>query len=269
MNSYLILCLGSLVGIGLLVGCGSDPEKNYRRSRLGSLDAVPTLPVSFSFSLPARASFNLDAHTLMTKVNGFAWRIEPQGEKCRDTSLHEGYGPYEDNRVFAMEVSGTCSYSINIKIGELSSGSLWIAAPINYDQHIQPIINKQCVSCHAEYANYQGVRANARNIVSRIEAETMPPKLALGDSEIALFLAWGDGGFIEKNLSQGPVSKSEQALSHVYYRNDNNDVIFSNELLGRTFYELRRSLWIQPDGEALGLSTSQLFTFRTEIEKGP
>jgi len=236
------------------------------------LDAVVVQPVKFSFSLPSRTNLGLDASVLQQKMNGYAWRIVGQGERCADSKVHESYGPYEDARTYAMELSATCNYLVKIMVGALntsaSPAALNLTTTINYESHIKPVIQQSCVSCHAGYQDFSGVQKNARSIVSHIENETMPPAAPLDGSIVALFLAWADDGYQQSDPNPSIPTATDEALSEVYYRNNSNDMINNYELLGRTSYELRRSLWIQPAGEALDLANEQIYTFRTSLPLG-
>lgn len=264
MNRTLIPLVTLSASVVLGVACGTA-EQNYRKVALGSLDAepAPPPPVEFSFSVPSRSTLGLDTSVLQQKMTGYAWRIEGQGDKCLDTEAHESFGPYEDARTYAMKLSPTCNYLIKIMVGELASQpALNLTATINYEDHIKPVIQQQCLSCHADYQDFSVIEKNASAIVSHIENETMPPNAPLDGTLIALFLAWGDDGFQQKNPNPTPITPADTALTAVYYRNNINDFIMSYELMGRTTYELRRSLWIQPAGEALGLDNQQLYTFR-------
>jgi hypothetical protein len=246
------------------MACGTSvEEQNLRKVAQGALDALPSQPVDFSFSLPSRVNLGLDAALLNEKMTGYAWRIEGQGERCTDSKVHESFGPYEDARTYAMQLSANCNYLVKIMVGELPpQPALNLTATINYEQHIKPVIQKECVSCHAEYSDFSVIEKNASSIVAHVENETMPPNSPLDGATIAMFLAWGDDGFKENDPNPTPVTAADEALSAVYYRNNNNDMIMSYELMGRTTFELRRSLWIQPAGEALGLQNSEIYTFR-------
>jgi hypothetical protein len=259
-----LVTLSTSVALGL--ACGSAELQNYRKVPQGSLDATPAQPVDFYFSLPSRSNLGLDTSVLQQKMTGFAWRIEGQGDKCTDTKVHESFGPYEDARTYAMQLSATCNYLIKIMVGELApTPALSLTATINYDEHIKPVIQQQCVSCHADFSDFSAIEKNATSIVAHVENETMPPNAPLDGATIALFLAWGDDGFKQSNPDPTPVTPADSALSAVFYRNNTNDFIKSYELMGRTTYELRRSLWIQPAGEALGLDNQQIYTFRVTV----
>jgi hypothetical protein len=246
------------------MACGTPvEEQNLRKVAQGALDALPSQPVDFSFSLPSRSNLGLDSSILKEKMTGFAWRIEGQGERCTDSKVHESYGPYEDARTYAMQLSANCNYLVKIMVGVLApEPALNLTATINYDQHIKPVIQKECTSCHPDYTDFSVIEKNASSIVAHVENETMPPNSPLDGGTIALFLAWGDDGFKQSDPNPTPVTPSDEALSEVFYRNNNNDFIMSYELMGRTTFELRRSLWIQPAGEALGLSSQEIYTFR-------
>lgn len=263
MNPTLLPIVTISASALLLIGCGAA-EESYRKVAQASLDAVPYQPVQFSFSLPSRSNLGLDSSLLQQKMTGYAWRVEGQGERCSDTKAHESYGPYEDARTYAMELSATCNYLVTIMVGELAtkSAALNLTATINYEDHLKPIVQKQCLSCHADYADVNVIAKNASSIVSHVENETMPPNAPLDGSEIALFLAWGDDGFKTSNPNPKAVTATDTALSSVFYRNNANDMIMSHELLGRTIFELRRPLWIQPGGDALNLENQQIYTYR-------
>ncbi len=250
--------------VSMAYGCGKEAAKSYRNGSENSFKGIISLPVLFSFSLPPRNSFKLDEATQLSRINGYAWRVDGQGKNCQDSIAHESFGSYEDGKKFSFNISGTCSYFVTVMLGELASTKLSLTDRITYIQQVQPIMDQQCVSCHTEFSSFAGVRAQAKNIVASIEAGTMPPSGALADEKIALFLAWADAGFAEKDLKEQEPNVVNSALSEVFYRNNYNDRITDYELLGRTSYELRRSLWIQPAAEALGLQTTQVFTAPTD-----
>ncbi len=255
------------VSIAACFACGSaESDQSYRKVAQATLDAVVVQPVKLSFSLPSRTNLGLDAKVLQQNMNGYAWRIVGQGERCVDSKIHESYGPYEDARTYAMELSASCNYLVKIMVGKLKTTSaLNLTATINFESHIKPVIQQNCVSCHAGYQDFNEVQKNARSIVAHIENETMPPAAPLDGSIIALFLAWADDGYQQKDPNPSIPTAAEEALSEIYYRNNSNDMINNYELLGRTSYELRRSLWIQPAGEALNLANDQIYTFRTSL----
>jgi hypothetical protein len=250
--------------LALSTACGTAEPQNYRKVAQGALDALPAEPlVDFSFSIPSRNNMGLDGAVLKQKMTGYAWRIEGQGDKCTDSRVHESYGPYEDGRTYAMQLSASCNYLVKIMVGELGiQPALNLAATVNYDDHIKPVIQQQCVSCHVDYQDFRVISKNASSIVAHVESETMPPTAPLDGALIALFLAWADDGFQESNPNPPPLTAADTALGSVYYRNNTNDMIMSYELMGRTTYELRRSLWLQPAGESLGLANQQIHTFR-------
>ncbi len=264
MNRTLLPLVTLSASVVLGMGCGTAvEEQNLRKVAQGALDALPAQPVDFSFSLPSRSSLGLDSATLKEKMTGYAWRIEGQGERCTDAKVHESYGPYEDARTYAMQLSGNCNYLVKIMVGELTGpAALKLTATINYETHIKPVIQKECVSCHADYTDYSTIEKNASSIVAHVENETMPPEAPLDGATIALFLAWSDDGFKQNDTNPTPVTASDEALQNVFYRNNNNDLIMAYELMGRSTYELRRTLWIQPAGEALGLTNQEIYTFR-------
>ncbi|WP_141733003.1 hypothetical protein [Oligoflexus tunisiensis] len=263
MNRILLPFVTVSASVVLSTACGSVEEQNLRKVAHGALDAQPARLIDFSFMLPSRSNLGLDQSILQERMTGYAWRIEGQGERCTDEKVHESFGPYEDARTYAMQLLDNCNYLVKIMVGELApQTALNLTATINYDEHIKPVIQKECVSCHADYTDFAVIQANASSIVAHIENETMPPNSPLDGATIAMFLAWGDDGFQEKNPNPPQLTPADTALSAVYYRNNTNDFIMSYELMGRTTYELRRSLWIQPDGEALGLDNQQIYTFR-------
>lgn len=264
MNRTFIPLFTFTTGLLVSFACGTS-EQNYRKVALNSADALPIQPVDFSFSLPARSNLGLDSSVLQQKMTGYAWRIEGQGDKCADSQVHESYGPYQDSRIFAMQLSSTCNYLVKIMVGALAEApaALELTGTINYTDHIKPIITSQCLSCHADYKDFAVVDKIAKTIVTQVENQTMPPSGGLDGSQIALFLAWGDAGFLEKDPNPTVPTAADQSLSAIYYRNNANDKIMDYELLGRSSFELRRSLWIQPEGQALGLSHEQIFTFKT------
>ncbi len=246
--------------VSLTQSCGEPKAQNNRHLQSGPMAEFMEWTVTLSFALPSRDSFQLESSTLTDAINGFVWQILPQGENCQDSKIHEAYGAYDSSKIFTIRLSGTCSYLVKVMLGERAGSSLQELPPISYKQHIDPLVQQNCVSCHAEFANFAGVRSQANNILALVESGDMPPTSALDTGSKALFLAWGDGGFVENEQDKRPLSPAEQYLGRIFYRNNYNDLIQDYELRGRSAFELRRSLWIQPAATAWGLRTNQVNT---------
>jgi hypothetical protein len=246
----------------LLSACGGEIVTSLRQERLQGLDAASKRRLDFEFRLPDRGSITARDSTTIDRLNAYYYRFEGEGPECPKGERFEGADAYQDNKTIKLKLTDLCNYSIVIKIGESEASPLALtASTISYERHIQPILQKSCSSCHAGFASYQGARASAEAIVMAVEEQTMPPDQALPLSDIAAFVAWADDGFLERDPIAAKTTVLEQQISKVYYRNNNNDSLMAYELLGRTTYELRRSLWLQDDGLTLGLETKQLYTF--------
>lgn len=242
-----------------LSACGSENKANYRKGLIGGdaeavVNDVPRVPVNFK--LPSRS-----ADPAATALSAYYYRLEGSGAACPAGEIKEEVGAYVDDQEFLLRLASVCDYKVTIKLGALAGPAL--SGSLNYQDDIKTIIADHCLSCHETYSDYAELAAKGDLIVSRVETGSMPQNGALSDEEIAKFLAWKDGGYLEKNPDPAPTEK-EQGLSAVYYRNNNNDILKGIELKSRTQYELRRSLWLQPEGLALGLSVKELFSFDNE-----
>lgn len=247
----------------VLMACGGETRSDKRQEKGISLDVLAYKPVKFEFMLPDRSTLVSESPDITAKLTGFFYKIQGEGEACPESEVHEDAGSYDDGRLISLNVISACNYLVTIKIGNFQAPATaaLTATTVNYQEHIQGLVQQNCVSCHASYASYAGVKDAAKAMVMAVENESMPPTAPLAGSEIALFLAWADSGFLENNPTASLPSPQEQSLNKVYYRNDNYDYIQSYELLGRTRYELQRSLWLQAEGQAEGLQTKQLYTF--------
>ncbi len=246
------------------VACGGEIRSDKRQLKGVSLDVRAAKPVAFEFAIPDRSKLAAEVSDINETLTGYYYSVRGEGKSCPSSELHEGAGLYDDGRVIAFDLIGACNYLLTIKLGQFVEPAPTAALTqtvINFQDHIQPIIKTNCVSCHPAYDSYAGVKDAARSMVLAVEDEVMPPTAPLGGSDIALFLAWADGGYLENDPAPHIPSAAEKSIDKVYYRNNNNDFIQSYELLGRTKYELQRALWLQSDGEARGLQTKQLFTF--------
>jgi hypothetical protein len=243
----------------LLAGCGDDKVADYRSAKIAkTLEAVvgKPNPVHLNLTLPDRSK---DA--TLTQVTGYYLRLLGEGNECPKGEMIEMVGGYDDqSRELRFDVNGKCSYAVLLKLGSYHAPTLALARSINYESDIKPIVEAHCLSCHDSYASYQELAANGELIVREVESKAMPKAVPLGDDDIAKFLAWKDGGYVEKSSDPLPTVK-EQMMSEVYYQNNHNDYLMAYELLGRENYELRRSLWLQPAGEAAGLTLKELLTF--------
>ncbi|MBC7659379.1 MAG: hypothetical protein H7249_06695 [Chitinophagaceae bacterium] len=256
------------IGLSLsaaLMACGANTA-NYRSPGLvagasSEADAkVEATRANVAFLIPDRA----DAPDSEPTMNGYYYGFKGTGTNCPANELFEELGSYVDTKPVTVRLSSLCTYSVTMKLGVLAPGAtLGLAAPaaaaipISFDGQIKDIVAKNCVSCHEGYANYKELVSHGDIIIQRLEAGTMPQAAPLPDSEIAVFLAWKDAGYLEKDPTPLPTAK-ESGLETVYYKNNNNDLLMDYELLGRSKTEIRRSLWLQPDGVKLGLKVDEL-----------
>lgn len=109
-------------------------------------------------------------------------------------------------------------------------------APITYNEHVAPILQRSCVTCHRPAGTnagglvapmalrtYREARPWARAIASRVSAREMPPWFAdhptgvfknergLNDDEIKTILAWVAGGSPEGDAAKAPPPPAEPA----------------------------------------------------------
>jgi hypothetical protein len=159
---------------------------------------------------------------------------------------------------------------LTFRAGQFRSAELkdqgFLAHSVTFTDDIKPLLDANCVSCHPSYADYAGFKNDAAQAILDIENGSMPQAGPLADSDIATFLAWQDGGYHEADEAP-PESDEAQKLGNIFYRNNDNDVLESYELLGRTYYELTRTLWIQPEGQAQGLTTKHVSLSQAPVEQ--
>lgn len=250
--------------LGLVTACGTEASLNQRQQTLSALDAKASTQVYLSFQLPDRQKMILESPDKTALINSYYFRFVGEGPNCPIASeVHEEWGSYEDRKLVGAKVSTACNYRILIKLGQAASEiQTALSAPTaTYNDTIQALVNTSCVSCHSSFKEASTVRAQGAAIVSVVENGTMPPQKSLSDDAIASFLAWRDGGYLEADPRPSVLTASEQKLSKVYYRNNNDDILQYYELYGVTTKDLRRSLWLQEEGLQDSLQTRQLYTF--------
>ncbi|MES2745279.1 MAG: hypothetical protein V4655_07620 [Bdellovibrionota bacterium] len=249
----------SLVLSLLLIGCGGDKVADYRSAKASNtLEAVAEKPnaVLLNFRLPDRGK-----DPSLSGVSGYYYRLVGEGSECPAGELIEDVGAYDDQkREFEFKVNGKCSYAVVMKLGVYKAPELALTSVINYENDIKPLIEKNCVSCHETYASYTELVENGEMILREVESKAMPKIAPLSDVDIAKFLAWKDGGYVEKSTTPPPTAK-ELLITSVYYQNNRNDRMMDYELATRVSFELRRSLWIQPAAVEAGLTVKELSTF--------
>ncbi|RYZ59151.1 MAG: hypothetical protein EOP07_04975 [Proteobacteria bacterium] len=244
--SFMSLTLG-------LLACGEN-KANYRKGTIGGAEAISDnlLRIPVNFKLPNRSG-----DPALASMNAYYYRLQGSGADCPTTEDKEELAPYEDDKEFILRLSEVCDYKVTIKLGVM--GGTALAATVNFDQNIRDIVSANCVSCHETYSDFKELAGKGDLVVQRVEAGHGDLK----DSDIATFLAWKDGGFLEKNPNPLPTEK-ELGMSTVYYRNNNDDVLMGIYLKSRTQYELRRSLWLQTEGKAAGASTPEFLSYDAE-----
>jgi hypothetical protein len=266
VNSHLFSLIRIIGLSGHLVSCGlsSDEIANYRQKAASSAEAIGDNRVTVSFTIPSREQVDNDAGADHDALTGYYYRIQGEGANCPKEDDFEVVGPYEDAKTVKLALTSACSYRITLKVGTYEAAKAALTSKISYTNTIKAVIDSKCLSCHADYASYAGVLAVAPDIVSQVEAGLMPKAGALDQATIAKFVLWGDEGYIESDPNEALISDKEKQITSVFYRNNNNDYVMNYELLGRATYLLRRSLWLQPEGQTAGFTTSKMQTFETQ-----
>lgn len=250
-----------------LARCGSSPDSNLDlRNKISGLDGSGVPKIDFYFGLPDRS--RLEGADASALIDAFYYKLEGKGEKCPPGEIYEATVDYEDNLFIDFPIASDCSYDLDFRAGRraAAAGEIQLAAQLNFASDIKPLLEKNCTSCHAEYSDYAKFRQVAAQSILDIESGIMPPAAPLSDGDIAVFLAWQAGGYLE--VDDSPAESAEaQKLGTIFYRNNSDDVLNSYEFLGRTFYELARTLWIQPEGQAEGLSSKYVTLSERPVEQ--
>lgn len=238
-----------------LFACGSSPDSNLNlRNKASELDGVSGRQIDFYFGLPDRSL--IEGGDAASAVNGFYYKLQGKGDKCPGGDVYEATVGFEDNKFVSFPINANCSYDLTFRLGRLAEGEgqALAGSKLNFATDIKPLLEKNCSSCHSEYQDYASFRAVADQAILDIESGVMPQGAPLSDDEVAVFLAWQAAGYLEADDTL-PESAEAQKLSSVYYRNNNDDILNSYELLGRTFFQVVRTLWIQPEGQAQGFNS--------------
>lgn len=215
--------------------------------------------------LPDRSQLSSQSGQVSDLINAFYLHIVPEGLNCLDTNSIELFDKYSDSRLISFNSYRRCDYRIKLLIGYAEPGVLASvkkgpalslqSSPVNYQDHIQPLIQQHCLSCHPSFETYQGVYDEAVEVAFRVENRLMPPNNPLDNEKIALFLAWQANDFAERDQRKPEEGSLMAGLSQVFYRNNIDTMIFEYLLIHRSRFVYQDSLWLQSDGEANGLET--------------
>ena len=246
------ICLISFWG----VSCSEDLN---RRVKANSSNAQVKTETEFRIYLPDRAQLETEVADVREKLNSVYLSLQPEGDECNITTGIEEVLPYVDEQLITYQLNVNCDYRMDFLLGN-QEADLSLAGEVTYDDVIQPLMVDRCVSCHEEYSTYEGIAGMEENILVQIENGFMPPapEEALTDFEVASFLGWKAGGYLEANPSPIPEDSPLNQLSAVYYRNNYNSYVYSFRLKIQTFLIYEDSLWLQDDGISLGLGTVEI-----------
>lgn len=113
--------------------------------------------------------------------------------------------------VFFMISLGLATVLLS-SVAPLLSGADSYSSPVTFQQHIRPIFEAHCLSCHGERESkkrqlhtYGTVKEKIDDILYRVQLEPsnrkfMPYKMRqapLSSAQIAVLQAWKDGGMVE------------------------------------------------------------------------
>ncbi len=68
------------------------------------------------------------------------------------------------------------------------------SATKSYSIDVKPIIQSNCVSCHSQYSNYNGLNADKSSIRSDIYSARMPKNSTLSSTQKDAIICWIDAG---------------------------------------------------------------------------
>ena len=241
----------SIISLGM-IQCGV--ELDYRIDREQGLDgsAAQADTTDFFLTLPDRKDFSDEIPVIDSELNYFLIELLPSGELCEQTEAITSKGAFEDSKEFQFALSRSCSYEVKVIFG--SRNPSFALQSVSYEGQLKTIIDAHCVSCHENYASYQGMEADFANIVLQVENQTMPPaeEPALSSFQIANFSAWKSGGYINEDPNKIEEGDAVAEFSKIFYRNNHNEFVFDFQLKNNTFVIYDASVWLQSDGSDAG-----------------
>lgn len=244
------------------VQCGE--ELNYRETASQELDSNAAVgeTTDFYLTLPDRSLLEERIPTVKDELNFFLIELRPEGDQCNDSEAIIRQDSYVDELEFKFALNRSCSYAINIVFGS-KANSLALQS-ISYEASIKALVDNSCVSCHVEYASYDGMSSDFENIIFQIENRLMPPpeEPRLSDRDIAMFSAWRAGGYLNEDPNAIPEESPLNNFAKVFYRNNYNEYVFDFELENNTFVIYDDSVWLQENGESQGWEAVE-FAFPT------
>ena len=64
----------------------------------------------------------------------------------------------------------------------------------SYSIDVKPIIQSNCVSCHSQYSNYNGLNTDKSSIRSEVYSGSMPNNSTLSSTQKDAIICWIDAG---------------------------------------------------------------------------
>ncbi|MFW7380694.1 MAG: hypothetical protein ACOH5I_17910 [Oligoflexus sp.] len=270
-NEYFkILIVFSMIA---LVACDEEEVDQRRLSSWRSADLEVKNGPDIRIHLPQRQDIISSDLAVEELLNSYYLKLVPEGQLCKDDKVIEVLAPYEDQATLELASQRLCDYRLELLVGYsdpqiLASVSSQAAmnSPINYQDHIQVIVQQQCLTCHPDYDTYDGLIAAGDELVFQVENKLMPPIDELDTTEIAQFLAWKANNYAEKSPKAEQTDSLVAKMTEVYYRNNLNTMIFEYMLLNVKYFVYQDSLWLQPAGDRAGLETIEVLILEPKKE---
>jgi len=262
--SFICKLLSGLVLL-LLVACDDEEVDQRQMSKWNSSDLEVQVGPDLLVYLPDRSQLQATNPDVIDLINSFYLKITPEGQRCQDQKTIEILDAYRDNEAIEFRTLRFCDYRLEFMVGHTdpkkianSGAQKQLNSAVNYVDNIQPILQEHCLSCHPNYLSYRELMPYFAELVFQVENNLMPPTQPLAQADIARFLVWQANDFAETNPQDPDADSLLANISQVYYRNNLNTVVFEYMLLNRNYFAYEDSLWLQPDGEAIGIQTLEL-----------
>ena len=251
-----------LLGLGAILlhvscGLGGNPQN------LGTEHASTTMAVN----LPDRSSLKERVGDIESRMNAFQLAVNVIKGDCALPPLASEPKPYSESTKMNIKLDWQCDYSIKLALGNydfsLSPNSPDGGETFTYENHVKPVIERDCAGCHdssgqtpgGDFTVYDNVFAKRFAIVQKVIDGSMPKGHSGDYSSREVFQNWANGGY-QKVLStppQGGQGPSKE-LNEVYYVNTIS--VLASEIKGKDSYAPKFPLYYGPDAAKIGLKQS-------------
>lgn len=179
--------------------------------------AIQSEPIKhFNLTLPSDSELNAIGLKTDNELEAvvFGQRNRPN---CGFETFERRY-PYKPREKIQVDLDSTCGMSVYLAIVEKGATASFGKEVIDFDEHVMPIIEAACISCHNSKStkttdsleNYTDIFSRRYKIKNHMIKGTMPlPPQTMHPDDIAVIKQWVDG-------TEQPTEKPFAASNRVF-----------------------------------------------------